>query len=61
MADKLLKVGVCQDEAQAHYGFGEGHPFGHDRFSAFWRESCARGLDKRVHAKIGRASCRGSV
>ncbi|HET7175678.1 MAG TPA: acetoin utilization protein AcuC [Gammaproteobacteria bacterium] len=50
MPDKLLKVGVCQDPAQAHYGFGEGHPFGHDRFSAFWRESVARGLDKRVHA-----------
>ena len=49
MPDKLLKVGVCQDPAQAHYGFGEGHPFGHDRFSAFWRESVARGLDKRVH------------
>ena len=28
MADKLLKVGVCQDEAQAHYGFGEGHQIG---------------------------------
>lgn len=50
MPDKLLKVGVCQDPAQAHYGFGEGHPFGHDRFGAFWRESVARGLDKRVHA-----------
>lgn len=50
MPDKLLKVGVCQDPAQARYGFGEGHPFGHDRFSAFWRESVARGLDKRVHA-----------
>ena len=49
MADKLLKVGVCRDEAQAHYGFGAGHPFGHDRFSAFWRESCARGLDRRVY------------
>ena len=50
MADRILKVGVCHDPRQAHYGFGEGHPFGHDRFSAFWRESCARGLDKRVHA-----------
>jgi acetoin utilization protein AcuC len=49
MADSLLKVGVCHDPRQAHYGFGEGHPFGHDRFSAFWRESVARGLDKRVH------------
>ena len=50
MADSTVKVGVCQDPAQAHYGFGEGHPFGHDRFSAFWREACARGLDRRVYA-----------
>jgi acetoin utilization protein AcuC len=50
MADSLLKVGVCHDPRQAHYGFGEGHPFGHDRFSAFWRESVRRGFDKRVHA-----------
>ena len=49
VADRTIKVGVCQDPSQAHYGFGEGHPFGHDRFSAFWRESCARGLDRRVH------------
>jgi acetoin utilization protein AcuC len=50
MPDSLLKVGVCHDPRQAHYGFGEGHPFGHDRFSAFWRESVARGFDRRVHA-----------
>ena len=50
MADSTIKVGVCHDPAQAHYGFGEGHPFGHDRFSAFWREACARGLDQRVHS-----------
>jgi acetoin utilization protein AcuC len=61
MADQLLKVGVCCDEAQAHYGFGEGHPFGHDRFSAFWRESCARGLDKRVHAIPVRAAKRSQL
>jgi acetoin utilization protein AcuC len=50
MADRSIKVGVCHDPRQARYGFGEGHPFGHDRFSAFWRESVARGFDKRVHA-----------
>lgn len=50
MPDKQLKVGVCRDPAQAHYGFGEGHPFGHDRFSAFWHESVKRGFDRRVHA-----------
>ena len=50
MADSTVRVGVCRDPAQAHYGFGEGHPFGHDRFSVFWREACTRGLDRRVHA-----------
>ncbi len=61
MPDKLLKVGVCHDPAQAHYGFGEGHPFGHDRFSAFWRESCARGLDRRVHAIPVQAAKRANL
>jgi acetoin utilization protein AcuC len=61
VADKLLKVGVCRDETQAHYGFGEGHPFGHDRFSAFWKESCARGLDRRVHAIPVQAAKRANL
>ena len=61
MADSTVKVGVCQDPAQAHYGFGEGHPFGHDRFSAFWRESVARGLDKRVHAIPVRTAARADL
>src|SRR5579859_1682141 len=61
MADKLLKVGVCRDEAQAHYGFGEGHPFGHDRFDAFWRETCSRGLDRRVRAIPAKAATRATL
>lgn len=32
----------------ARYGFGQGHPFGPDRMSAFWTEATRRGLDKRV-------------
>ena len=32
----------------AHYGFGEGHPFGPDRLGAFWQHACAAGLDQRV-------------
>ena len=61
MADSTVKVGVCSDPAQAHYGFGEGHPFGHDRFSAFWRESVARGFDKRVHAIPVKAAQRADL
>jgi len=30
------------------YGFGDGHPFGLDRLSAFWSETMRQGLDKRV-------------
>lgn len=61
MADSTVKVGVCSDPAQAHYGFGEDHPFGHDRFSAFWRESVARGYDKRVHAIPVKAAQRADL
>lgn len=43
-----MRVGVCQDPAQAHYSFGDGHPFGPDRFDAFRQEMQARGLDRRT-------------
>ena len=43
-----IRVGVCSDPAQARYGFGEGHPFGPDRFEAFWNEMRTRGLHTRV-------------
>jgi acetoin utilization protein AcuC len=33
----------------ATYGFGEGHPFGHDRQDAFTNEIRVRGLDAFVH------------
>lgn len=35
-------------EALGRYGFGNGHPFGPDRLDAFWKETCARGLNQRV-------------
>jgi acetoin utilization protein AcuC len=35
-------------EALARYGFGGGHPFGNDRFDAFWQECTARGLHQRA-------------
>lgn len=43
-----MQVAVCHDPAQSRYGFGDGHPFGPDRFEVFWRETCARGLDRQV-------------
>lgn len=61
MPQDSVKVGVCHDPAQAHYGFGEGHPFGHDRFDAFWRESCSRGLDRRVRAIPSRTAKRAAL
>ncbi len=54
-------VGVCQDPAQARYGFGEGHPFGADRFAAFWNEACNRGLDKQVLPLAARAATRAEL
>ncbi|MCB1859973.1 MAG: acetoin utilization protein AcuC [Gammaproteobacteria bacterium] len=36
---------VYAGEALAEYGFGHGHPFGPDRFFAFWQEFKASGLD----------------
>ncbi|MDE2196541.1 MAG: acetoin utilization protein AcuC [Gammaproteobacteria bacterium] len=53
-----MKVGVCHDRAQARYGFGDGHPFGPDRFDAFWNEMRARGLDREVAPVAARAATR---
>ena len=41
-------LAVVVSERLARYGFGNGHPFGPDRHSAFVREFEARGLDRRV-------------
>lgn len=46
--DMNAGVGVIVSERLARYGFGDGHPFGPDRLSAFVREFEARGLEKRV-------------
>jgi acetoin utilization protein AcuC len=35
-------------EELADYNFGAAHPFGPDRLDAFWKETLARGLDRRV-------------
>src|ERR1700675_3685217 len=44
----MSSVAVVLGERLARYGFGDGHPFGPDRYAAFVREFEARGLDRRV-------------
>ncbi len=41
-------VGVVVSEQLGRYGFGDSHPFGPDRHTAFMREFRARGLDART-------------
>ncbi len=41
-------VRLYAGEELARYGFGDDHPFGTDRFSAFWREFTRRGLQRHV-------------
>jgi len=48
---KTSCVAVYVGEALAAYGFGDGHPFGPDRMSAFWRRMCDEGLDQRVEVR----------
>lgn len=60
-AKSVQSVGVCSDPAQARYGFGDGHPFGADRFAAFWKEMQARGLDTRVAPIAARAASRAEL
>lgn len=55
------QVAVCLDEAQAAYGFGEGHPFGHDRYAAFRREFDARGFAQRSRAFAARRATRAEL
>jgi acetoin utilization protein AcuC len=40
-----MRVRLYHGEALAAYGFGSGHPFGHDRQAAFWQEALRQGLD----------------
>jgi acetoin utilization protein AcuC len=41
-------VAVVLGERLAHYSFGDGHPFGPDRYAAFMREFKGRALHERV-------------
>lgn len=42
------RVGVYGGEQLANYGFGDGHPFGPDRFHAFWKNLTDSGVKARV-------------
>src|SRR3970282_941970 len=43
-----MRVRLYHGEALAAYGFGSGHPFGHDRQAAFWQEALRQGLDRQT-------------
>jgi acetoin utilization protein AcuC len=42
------KIGVYGGEKLAQYGFGDGHPFGPDRFHAFWDVLTSSGVKAKV-------------
>ncbi len=44
-------VCVYAGEELARYGFGDGHPFGPDRFHAFWQRFTDEGLESRVRVR----------
>jgi len=46
---RLSQRGV--GDALGRYGFPQGHPFGPDRQNAFWAETQAQGLDRRVQLR----------
>ncbi len=46
-----MNTAVIIGESLSRYGFGDGHPFGSDRYGAFVREFKARGLDRKVHLR----------
>jgi acetoin utilization protein AcuC len=47
-----MRVRLYHGEALAAYGFGHGHPFGHDRQAAFWQEALRLGLDWQTEAGV---------
>lgn len=44
----MADISVIIGEELAAYGFGDGHPFGPDRFYAFHKEYLVQGLNERV-------------
>jgi acetoin utilization protein AcuC len=49
-------VAVVLAERLARYSFGDGHPFGADRYAAFLHEFEGRGLNERVHQLAPRSA-----
>lgn len=43
-----MRVRLYHGGTLAAYGFGQGHPFGHDRLAAFWQEALRQGLDHKL-------------
>ncbi|MGQ0428508.1 MAG: acetoin utilization protein AcuC [Gammaproteobacteria bacterium] len=52
---------VVAGERIARYAFGDGHPFGPDRYDAFARELAAAGLDRRVRMLASRTATRAEL
>ena len=46
------RVALHAGDALAAYGFGEGHPFGPDRYHVFWSAVQAQGIDAQVNIVI---------
>jgi len=55
------KVCLVVSEDLASYGFGDGHPFGTDRQSAFLSKTRSRGLDAKAHVVGSRQATRGEL
>jgi len=47
----MKSVALYVGDALGRYGFPQGHPFGPDRQLAFWSETQAQGLDRRVELR----------
>ena len=47
----MKSVALYVGDALGQYGFPHGHPFGPDRQRAFWEETQAQGLDRRVELR----------
>lgn len=56
-----MTVRVYAGAGLGAYGFPDGHPFGPDRFDAFWNEFVGRGLDKKVDVRPPRACTRDDL
>ncbi len=52
---------VYAGEGLARYGFGDDHPFGPDRFGAFWNEFQAQGLGEQVQVRDPVSASRDDV